>query len=145
MVQRRRSRPVETSPIATLREMPAVLVLERFPIPALVLANDGTVLFANTAFADMLGHPRDAVLSMRYRDIARVRPRKRRFISVDRDHAVRIVELKHVDGSIVFAYVSRVTMPGVDKMALATFEDMTSRLWAKGALRTYAGSPPVAL
>jgi PAS domain-containing protein len=69
MLERRRSRPPNDCPIAILQQMPALVLLERFPVPVLVVAEDGAVLFANTAFAAMLGRSREAVTSMNYEDI----------------------------------------------------------------------------
>jgi hypothetical protein len=39
-----------------LTRLPAVVVLERLPVPSLVMARDGIILFANTAFAEMMSH-----------------------------------------------------------------------------------------
>jgi PAS domain-containing protein len=46
-----------------LRELPALVVLERFPVPVLATAEDGAILFANSAFADMLGYTAEQVLA----------------------------------------------------------------------------------
>jgi PAS domain-containing protein len=35
---------------------PAVVALERIPVPSLAIARDGIILFANTAFAEMVGY-----------------------------------------------------------------------------------------
>ncbi len=37
-----------------LKELPALVVLERIPVPVLAIAQDGTVLFANTLFQTWL-------------------------------------------------------------------------------------------
>ena len=49
-----------------LRELPALVVLERFPVPVLAIAEDGTILFANGAFAEMLGYTSEDVLSLKF-------------------------------------------------------------------------------
>ena len=42
-----------------LTRLPAVVVLERIPVPTLAMARDGIILFANTAFAEMVGYQQD--------------------------------------------------------------------------------------
>ncbi len=49
-------------PMAVLNELPALVVLDRLPVPVLAIAEDGgAIVFANSAFADMLGYPAEAV------------------------------------------------------------------------------------
>jgi hypothetical protein len=55
-VERRRDAEAKQSPMTLLKELPALVVLERFPVPVLAIAEDGTLLFANAAFADMPDH-----------------------------------------------------------------------------------------
>jgi len=43
--------------MALLKELPALVVLERFPVPVLAIAEDGAILFANAAFGEMPGSP----------------------------------------------------------------------------------------
>lgn len=73
-VDRRRDGRQPRSPMDTLRQLPALVVLERFPVPVLAISADGTILFANTAFADMLGHSADHVLTLRYDEIFHTAP-----------------------------------------------------------------------
>jgi PAS domain S-box-containing protein len=39
-----------------LARLPAVVVLERVRVPTLAIVRDGTILFANTALAEMVGY-----------------------------------------------------------------------------------------
>jgi PAS domain-containing protein len=43
--------------MSILKQLPALVVLERIPVPVLAIAQDGTVLFANNAFSEMVGRP----------------------------------------------------------------------------------------
>jgi PAS domain-containing protein len=52
--------------MAVLKDMPALVVLERFPVPALAITEDDTILFANSAFAEMLGYSGEEVLSLKF-------------------------------------------------------------------------------
>jgi PAS domain S-box-containing protein len=113
-----------------LKEMPALVVLERFPVPVLAIAEDGTILFANQAFADMLGYTTDAVKTLKFAQIFHTLPSDDSAVSVVRAHADLIVELVHQDESIVRARMSKsALLRGDDPVALATFQDLTERLW----------------
>lgn len=117
-------------PMTLLKELPALVVLERFPVPVLAIAEDGTILFANQAFADMLGHSAQAVKALKFRDIFHTLPAEESAVSVVRSHADLVVELVHQDGSIVRARMSKsALLRGDDPVALATFQDLTERLW----------------
>jgi len=63
-VDRRRAGPPGRPPGDPLMQMPASVLLERLPQPVLAVAHDGTILFANAAFCDMLGYPKEAVPSL---------------------------------------------------------------------------------
>ncbi len=48
--------------MATLKQLPALVVLERIPVPVLAIAKDGALVFANSAFSEMVGRgPRGRV------------------------------------------------------------------------------------
>jgi PAS domain S-box-containing protein len=129
-VERRRGGQDVTSPMALLEELPALVVLERFPVPVLAIAEDGAILFANKAFAEMVGHPADAVTALKFQQIFHTMPAEESAVSVVRAHADLIVELLHQDGSIVRARMSKsALLRGDDPVALATFQDLTERLW----------------
>jgi PAS domain S-box-containing protein len=115
-----------------LKELPALVVLERFAVPVLAIAEDGTLLFANAAFADMLGYTPEAVTSLKFREIFHTLPADESAVSVVRAYADLIVELLHHDRSIVRARMSKsALLRGDDPVALATFQDLTERLWAE--------------
>ncbi len=116
--------------MALLKELPALVVLDRFPVPVLAIAEDGIILFANEAFADMLGYSAAAITSVKFRQIFHTLPADESAVSVVRAHADLVVELVHQDGSIVRARMSKsALLRGDDPVALATFQDLTERLW----------------
>ncbi len=90
-----------------LKELPALVVLERFPVPVLAIAEDGTILFANEAFAEMLGHSAEEVTALKFQQVFHTVPAEESAVSVVRAHADLIVELVHQDGSIVRAQMSK--------------------------------------
>jgi PAS domain S-box-containing protein len=131
LVERRRKvgQPGQ-SPMAILTQLPSLVVLERIPVPVLAIAQDGTVLFANTAFSEMVGWASDEVLSLKFDDIFHLAPTTESPVSVVQGLANMVVELAHRDGSRVRALMSRSPLiRSDDNIALATFQDLTEQLW----------------
>jgi PAS domain S-box-containing protein len=132
MDRRTQGQPVRP-PKAALDQMPARLVLERIPVPSLAIARDGRILFANEAFAEMVGHSTEALISMEFSQLFRLLPTDESPISVVRKYANQLVELMHADGSLVRARMSKsALMRDDDPLALATFHDLTEQLWNQG-------------
>lgn len=132
LVERRQSGQDPQSPMALLQNIPALVVLERFPVPVLAIAEDGTILFANTAFGEMVGRDTGAVKNMQFAEVFHSLPADESAVSVMRAHAGLLVDLVHDDGSIVRARMSKsALLRGDDPVALATFQDLTERLWAE--------------
>jgi PAS domain S-box-containing protein len=129
-VERRRHRQDGQSPMTTLQQLPALVVLERIPVPVLAIGHDGTILFSNTAFAEMVGREPDEVLSLKFHQIFHQAPTSDSLLSVVHSLANMVVELAHKDGSVVRALMSRsALMRADDQFALATFQDLTEQLW----------------
>ena len=129
-VERRRDGRDSQTPMILLEELPALVVLARFPVPVLAITEDGTILFANEAFGEMLGYSAEVVTALKFKEIFHTMPADESAVSVVRAHANLIVELVHQDGSIVRARMSKsALLRGDDPVALATFQDLTERLW----------------
>lgn len=117
--------------MATLKQLPALVVLERIPVPVLAIARDGTLVFANSAFSEMVGRAPDDVLSLKFDEIFRLPPTTECAVSVVQALANEVVELAHGDGSSVRALMSRSALiRSDDDIALATFQDLTEQLWS---------------
>ena len=86
-VERRRDGQERQSPIALLKELPALVVLERFPVPVLAVGEDGTILFANAAFAEMLGYSAPRTPRSKSEQIFHTLPADESAVSVVRSHA----------------------------------------------------------
>ena len=54
-----------------VRQLSGVGVLERIPIPSLAMARDGTIIFANAAFAQMIGYQQDTLTGSAFLEIFR--------------------------------------------------------------------------
>ena len=116
-----------------LEQLPARVVLERMPVPVLAIGQDGSLLFANAAFAEMLGYSTETVLTLKFLEIFHTAPIDASPVSAVHAYANEIVSLMHSDGSIVRAKMSKsALMREDDPVALATFEDLTEHLWVRG-------------
>ncbi|MDR3665133.1 MAG: PAS domain-containing protein [Mycobacterium sp.] len=116
--------------MTNLKQLPALIVLERIPVPALAIAHDGSILFTNTAFAEMVGWEPDEVVALGFYQIFHKTPDSESLLTVVHAFANMVVELAHKDGSVVRALMSRsAAMRADDEFALATFQDLTEQLW----------------
>jgi PAS domain S-box-containing protein len=114
-----------------LRELPALVLLERLPVPVLAIAEDGSIIFANSAFGDMVGRSVDEVTASTFQQVFHTMPADASALSVMQAHAGLVVELRHRDRSIVRARMSKsALLRGDDPVALATFQDVTEMLWS---------------
>jgi PAS domain S-box-containing protein len=133
-MDRRRPGQAEQPPATKLHRIPAVVVLERLPVPVLAIDQDGTILFTNAAFAEMLGHTEDTVLQLKFHEIFRQLPADGPAAAVMCSYADQLVELAHRDGFAVRASMSKSAMlRSDDDVALAVFHDLTTRLWTDEA------------
>jgi PAS domain S-box-containing protein len=116
--------------MTTLKQLPALVVLERIPVPVLAIGHDGTILFTNSAFADMVGYEADEVLALRFEEVFHEAPASDSLLSAVHALANMVVKLAHKDGSVVRALMSRsAVMRADDRFALAAFQDLTESLW----------------
>lgn len=130
LIERRRQGSPDDSPMDILTRLPALVVLERLPVPSLAMTREGIIVFANTAFANMVGYRQDALAGLTFPDVFRTVPAAV-FGLFDVDALSNlVVELKHCDGWTVRARVSKsAMMRRDDQFVLVTFQDMTELLW----------------
>jgi PAS domain S-box-containing protein len=118
------------SPMDILTRLPAVVVMERIPVPSLAMARDGIILFANTAFAEMVGYPQDSLAGLAFPETFHTVPAAVATLSSVDALANLIVQLRHCEGWTVQARMSKsATMRRDDPVVLVTFENLTERLW----------------
>jgi PAS domain S-box-containing protein len=129
-VERRRNEGAGHSPTDILARLPAVAVLERVPVPTLAMARDGIILFANTAFAEMVGYEQDGVVGLAFPEIFHRLPVEVAPLSGVEALANLVVQLRHCEGWTVRARMSKSLMRLDDPIVLVTFESLTERLWA---------------
>jgi PAS domain S-box-containing protein len=110
--------------------LPAVVLLERVPVPTLAMARDGIILFANTAFAEMVGYRRDSLAGLAFPETFHTVPAALCALSGVDALANLVVELRHCEGWTVRAKMSKsALMRRDDPVVLVTFENLTERLW----------------
>jgi PAS domain S-box-containing protein len=132
-MERRRGGQQDLSPLETLRQLPALVVLERLPVATLAIAEDGTIVFANNACAEMLGYGPEELASLRFTDVFQTMPPDESAVAAVRSRANLVVELAHKDGSTVRARMSKSALQrDDDAVALAAFHDLTEELWTDG-------------
>ena len=131
-LERRCPRPVDQSPLEMLLQMPALAVLERLPQPALAVDHQETILFANDAFCEMLGHAPDELWAMKFGDIFCSPATHDCAVALVHAYSDRLVELAHKDGHPVWARMSKSAIRRRDDtLALVTFHDHTEELWLR--------------
>src|SRR5271157_2211363 len=129
-IERRRNGRSGDSPTDILTQLPAVVVLERIPVPTLAMARDGIILFANTAFAEMVGYRQDTLAGLAFPQIFHTVPAVVGALSGVDALANLVVELQHGEGWTVRARMSKsALMRRDDPVVLVTFENLTERLW----------------
>ncbi|WP_163781639.1 PAS domain-containing protein [Mycobacterium cookii] len=129
-MDRRRTAQARRPPIEALQQLPALVVLERLPVPTLAVLQDGTIVFANTAFAEMVGRDADEVVALKFHDIFYGALETDSVLAIVDGLANMVVDLAHKEGSTVRALMSKSALRRADdKIALATFQDLTEHLW----------------
>jgi len=129
-VERRRSGGPGDSPMDILKRLPALVVLERIPVPSLAMTRDGILLFANSAFAEMVGYQQDALVGLAFPEMFDTAPAVVGALSSIDALANLLVELRHAEGWTVRARMSKSALArSDDPVMLVTFANLTERLW----------------
>jgi PAS domain S-box-containing protein len=128
----RRGRPRDESAIEFLRNFPALLALDRLPVPILAVDDAGEIAFANEAFAALVGYARDDLATMNAQSlVACIAPADTGVVAVLREHANTVVRLIHADGWTMPTLLSdSVLIREGEKLAVVAFTDLTEIAWA---------------
>ena len=124
----RRSGRAEQLAAEKLQQMPAVQVLEEIGVPALAIDVHGTILFANAAFAAMVGRTQRSLGKLRFHQIF-VNPAEGQAATTKHAYTDELVALTHRDGSTVLARMTKSAMNRHDDaLAFVVFQDLAERL-----------------
>jgi hypothetical protein len=105
--------------------------LEQYPIAAVAVADDGAVLFANTAFADVLGCSFDVVNSMSHADISCALPVDETLFAVSRLCPNTLGNSAHPGAATCFVKMRKLAISnGAASVAITVFERLMDQLSA---------------
>ena len=131
VVDKRRRRPRDESATEFLRDFPALLALSRLAVPILAVDDTGDIGFANESFAAMIGHSRQALVSMTTQSlVVGITPAGSGVVAALREHANSVIRLRHADGWTMPALISdSVLIRESEKLAVVAFTDLTEIAW----------------
>ena len=129
----RRRRPPPSTPDGHLNKLPALILLDRLPIPMLAGRLDGVVVYTNPAFATMLGHP-DTITLIGRRLPALLAGHSatppRDCVTALRAAPTVIVDWLHAEGFPVRSVISdAVFVRATDQIMLIGVTDITELMW----------------
>jgi PAS domain S-box-containing protein len=103
----------------------SLVVLRRLSIPLLAVDDSGVIVFVNDAFAAMIGHRREALLSRRLGSLLHSGTLPEfGVVAVLRARANSVMELRQADGAVAPVLVGEPTLLRQDgTVALAAFTD----------------------
>jgi hypothetical protein len=111
------------------RQRTALGVFERCPVPVVAVSDDGTVLFANAAFAHFFDYSCAALTCMSYEDICSVLPAGETLFAVTRLGPNAIKSLRLSGHATVFVKMRKsATISTADPDAIAMFEELMEHL-----------------
>jgi PAS domain S-box-containing protein len=114
-----------------LRRLPALVALERLPVPSIAATGDGIILFANTAFAQMVGYEQEGLAGSAFSEIFHTAPAGVAALSGRDAVANLVMRLRHREGWIVLVRMSKsAMMRRDDPVVLVTFDNLTEQIWA---------------
>jgi PAS domain-containing protein len=131
----RRRRPPPAASDGCLRELPALTLLDRLPIPMLAVRLDGVVFYTNPALATMLGHQSDTISLIGQRlpellaEHAATPPRD--FVAALLAAGTMVVDWFHAEGLPVRSVISGTAfIRAADQIVLIGATDITELMWS---------------
>jgi PAS domain S-box-containing protein len=129
-VERRASGGSGDSPTDMLRRLPALVALERLPVPSIAVTGDGIILFANTAFAQMVGYEQEGLAGSAFSEMFHTASDGVAALSGAEAVANLVMDLRHGEGWVVRVRMSKsAMMRRDDPVVLVTFDNLTEQLW----------------
>jgi PAS domain-containing protein len=131
----RRRRPPPETPDGYLRELPALILLDRLAVPMLAVRLDGVVFYTNPALATMLGYYPDtiALIGQRLPELlaghSATPPRE--FVAALRAAGTMVVDWSHAEGFPVRSVIAETAfIRAADQILLICVTDITELMWS---------------
>src|ERR1700759_3894585 len=133
-ITERRRQPPPSTPDGYLHELPALILLDRLPTPMLATGLDGVLIYANPAFATMLGHPGPTTLTEQplpalLAGYSATPPRD--CVTALRAAGTVVIDWLHAEGFPVRTVVSdSLLVRATDRILLISITDVTELMWS---------------
>jgi PAS domain-containing protein len=130
----RRRRPTPITPDECLHALPALILLDRLPVPMLATGLDGVVVYTNPAFATMLGYHPDTITLTGQRLPALLAGHSatppRDCVTALRAAGTVVVDWLHAEGFPVRSVISdTLFVRATDQILLLGVTDITELIW----------------
>ena len=126
----RRQSAVDLSAADLFDEVPARSLMERLSIPLLAISDDGAVIIANDAFAELIGWAPTELAAAKCVDIFHDVVAGQGMLSFVGARAEQVVALCHRGGHHVYAKMTRsVLLRRDERAALVALTDVTELRW----------------
>ncbi len=104
-------------------------MLTQHPVPVIAVADDGAVVFANAAFADVLACSCDAVTSLSYDDICALLPTDEILLAVTRLGPGPVGRVLELGQATLFVKIRRsAIISAANRVPITRFEGLLTRL-----------------
>ena len=131
VIDKRQRRPRDESATQFLRDFPALVALSRLDVPILAVDDEGSIEFANEAFAAMVGRSCEELITMTAQTLAPCIPAPGSgVVAALRTHSNTVIRIRHADGWTMPALISdSVLIREDEKLAVVAFTDLTEIAW----------------
>jgi PAS domain-containing protein len=133
-ITERRRQPPPSTPDGYLHELPASILLDRLPTPMLATGLDGVLIYANPAFATMLGHPGTTTLTEQPLPALlagySATPPRDCVTALRAAAGTVVIDWLHAEGFAVRTVVSNaLLLRATDPILLISITDITELMW----------------
>ena len=132
-ITERRRQPPPSTPNGYLHALPALILLDRLPIPMLATGLDGVLIYANPAFATMLGYPDSTTLTEQPLPallVGHSATPPRDCVTALRAAGTVVIDWLHAEGFPVCTVVSdALLVRATDPILLISITDITELMW----------------
>ena len=146
-ITERRRQPPPSTPAGYLHELPALILLDRLPTPILATGLDGVLIYANPAFATMLGRPGTATLTEQPLPALlagySATPPRDCVTALRAAAGTVVIDWLHAEGFAVRTVVSNaLLLRATDPILLISITDITELMWTLPAVARHARAAP---